>query len=672
MSAKLAIGLIAACLALAPVISHAQDAPAAQAEATAMSLYEKGRTALRTGDYDGAMKALYASLEKLRAEGRGGSADAGLVAGFLASAMEKLEHAQTEEAWRLAFTLLERAANPNRFIEAASGLLRKMNTPERSGEADTIIERLINRINVEGVSDDARLEALSVAVSFYTRVGRKATGDALLTEQAVRLNGETQQALEMRGVARLRRANDAFRKGEQKTFDSEIEDAILDFRRALPASARDLGHALSLKAQMRMKEGVYTLALSDAEEAAAILEGANAEDRYLEARVIQIRVLERVERGREALERARALSAQYETRSRRDESHAAMLRLLIVEMLAADGQLAQARAALELERARLSENGDKIALALFYDRLAEVYLMENDFANAAKAAENSLATFRIARPTEQTVLLEPMRKRASASEGMRDRAYGDRAHRELIDLSSTLFHSSHPEFARDLDAYAGFLEAEGRRREAFEMRRRSVAALERAYGENGVKVAYALNNMASLLNLLGHYEEAADAIKRGLAIIGDAPELAARRVTLRANLANSLIELNRGEDAMREIERARSDAVTLERRRERHMEILDIVEMLALDELGRTGEAYRQAERIVANARTQERNDASNMLAVHVKMAQLAQKMGDDSKALEASARAIGLITSAGIATDGKWRATAETALPSLWRLSQK
>ncbi|MFN3891412.1 MAG: tetratricopeptide repeat protein [Beijerinckiaceae bacterium] len=662
---------LALALSLSWTDARAQDASHAQGEPTAQSLYNDGRGKLAAGDYDGAVASLYAALERLRAEGRGGSADAGLVAGFLAGALEKLDHPQTEQAWLLAFNLLERAAAPDRFIDAASGLLKRMSGPEKTKEADEVIDRLMRRVDLDGVPDEARLDAMNVVTAYYRSSERKAGGDALLMEHGVRLRGETKDALEVRGLARLRRATQAFRDGQISDFDLEIEAAVADLRAAGPSSARELGAALSLRAQMRMTEGVYNLALADAQEAANILDEANDAARYLSSRVMQIRILERVGRDREALALSRELSARYENAAKRDPIQAAMLRLLIVEMTAASGQVAKARELLETERPRLEELEDKLALGQYYDRLAELNLTENDFAGAAKAAETALAIFREARPGERPLLHEVMRKRANASEGLRDHAYGDRAHRELIELSAALFHTSHPEFAVDLATYASFLKAEGRTQEAYKMYMRSLAALERAYGENGLKVAFALNNLALLLAEADEHDRAIQALERALAILGDAAELANRRVIMRVNLANALVSAGRAGDAMAEIERARRDAAQADRGRERLIASTNMVEIVALDALDQTAEAYRKAQGVVANLQTGERQDASNLLAIHLRMAQMAQKLGDHRKALQSTGHAMNLLGAGRIETDGKWRATAETVLPSLWGFGQ-
>ena len=669
MRASLAIIAFATGLAIAPGSARAQEMSATQSAADALALYNEGRKKLTEGDYTGASTALYESLEKLRAEGRGASADAGLVAGFLANALEKLDHPQTDQAWSLAFNLLERAANPSRFIDAASGLLRRTSMRGSVEEAEKIIARLMQRVDVEGVSDNARIDALNIAMSHYSRSNQKSASDALLMAHGIRLNGETPEALEIRGLARLRRATDAYRDGKLSAFEEEIEAALSDIRRTLPKSARDLGSALTLSAKMRMKEGAYARAILDAEEAATVFQSIKVEDLFQEARIIQIRILERVGRSREALDLARELNARYTANENRDVNFAALLRLLVIEMVAANRRIAEARALLAQERTLLDGLDDKVPLGLFHDRVAELDLLESDFAAAARSAELALETLRVARPDDKAILLEAMRKRASATEGLRDRAYGDRAHRELIELSSILFHDAHPEYARDLDAYAGFLESEGRRLEAYGLRRRSIAALERAYGENGVKVAFALNNLASLLGAIGNSEEAVASLKRAITIMGDAPDYASRRLVMRANLANSLIDLGRTEEAMVQIARARAESSYLGPESEGFLSTVDMVEMLALDAIGRTGDAYRKGEIIVSNAKVTARDEASNLMVIHLRMAQMAQKLGDDNLALKSAGLGANLLTSERIETDTKWRVLAETTLPSLWRL---
>ena len=345
------------------------------------------------------------------------------------------------------------------------------------------------------------------------------------------------------------------------------------------------------------------------------------------------------------------------------------MRLLVIEMLAANRMTEEARELVSQERPRLSTLEDKLPLGLFHDRLAELDLLENNFAGAVKNAELAINTIKVARPGEKALLLEAMRKRADASEGLRDRDYGERAHRELIELSAELFHDFHPEFARDLDAYAGYLSTQGRRAEAFDLRRRSIAALERAYGMDGVKVAFALNNMATLLSAMGYSEEAASALRRALKILGDASEYAARRIMLRVNLANALIDLDRANEAMAELQAARNEKPGSEAGLGRLIAAIDMMELLALDSMERIAEAYRKGEVIVASVTAVERSDASNMVAIHLKMAQLAQKLGDDQQALKAAASGASLLVTEGIETDARWRAIAETTLPSLWRL---
>ncbi len=669
MIRRLAIVACAIGLAIAPCSAFAQPAPSNQSDESALALYNDGRKRLSAGDYKGALESLYASLEKLRAEGRGSSPDAGLVAGFLAAAMEKLDHPQVDEAWRLSFELSERSTNPTRFIDAASGVLRRMTKKDKAREADAVIERVMRRVNIEGVSDAVRLDALNVAVSHYRSADRKDDVEVLLKEHAILLNGETPEALEMRGLARLRRAGDAYRAGKPADFETEIEAALADIRRTLPKSARDLGSALMLSASMRMKEGAYARVLTDVTEAVTVYENINHQERLQEANILKVRVLERVGRGREALSLSCEVSATYHASGPKDENLAALMRLLVIEMLAANRKTEEARELIAQERPRLSGLEDKLPLGLFHDRVAELDLLENDFAGAAKNAELAIETIKLARPGEKALLVEAMRKRADASEGIRDRDYGERAHRELIELSADLFHDFHPEFARDLDAYAGYLSTQGRRAEAFELRRRSLAALERAYGIDGVKVAFALNNMATLLSGMGYSEEGASALRRALKILGDAPDYAARRIMMRVNLANALIDLDRAEEAMAELQSARDEKPGMEADVGRLLAAIDMMELLALDSMDRIAEAYRKGEVIVASVTAVDRSDASNLVAIHLKMAQLAQKLGDDQQALKAAASSARLLVTEGIETDDKWRAIAETTLPSLWRL---
>ena len=417
------------------------------------------------------------------------------------------------------------------------------------------------------------------------------------------LEANDPRAARVRGIARLGLARASRDDGRMSDFTAHIDGAVADLRRALPQTARLLGGALSLHGKMLVQDGLYLQALAVFTEAADVLRNApDAEEDYVEAAGYQARMLSRVERSEDALALVEQIVAHVDRRAEQNPPAVtprlvSAARLDRVEMLMNAGKRAEAMKALEAERDRLGGTADPFIAGQYFNRLAAILIEEEDYPAAAQAAERALDAYRTGFPDQPALLHEPMRKRAEASEGLLDAAYGERAFSELIDLSSKIYRPEHPEVARDLNAYAGFLETAGRLAEAEGVQRRALAGLDRAYGADGRKVGYALNNLGKLIAALGRHAEAAQMFDRALAIFGDARDQAEARSIVRINYANSLNFLQRSDEAMDLVERVRADLANLDDRRERYENGADMLGMMTLAHMGRLKNPGARAQR---------------------------------------------------------------------------
>jgi tetratricopeptide (TPR) repeat protein len=634
------------------------------------SLFDEGRTALREGEHERAAQTLYSALQALQKLGRGASVDAGLILAHLARALEYINNPQTDEAFTEALILLERAADPDVFIHTSNAFLHRHYKLDRKDEGRTLAQRIISRLTQSGVTDEARLNGLNIVVDYFSATDRKNDADKALETLGPLLEATTPRAARIRGIARIGLARASRDDGRLNDFVRESDGAIDDLRRALPESAALLGGTLSMRGKMLLDEGLYLQALPRFAEAAAVLANApGSEQDFVEASALQARMLSRIERSQEALELIDSLVGQVDKRHGVGSRLWAAIRLDRVEMLMNTDKREEAVRQLNEISEQMGGAADHFIAGQYFDRLAAIEIAEENYTAAAQAAERSIAAYREGFPDAPALQLEPMRKRAHASEGLLDTAFGDRAFRELIDLSVRIYRPEHPEVARDLNAYATFLQIAGRLDEAEGLLRRAVLRLERAYGSTGQKYAYGLNNLAQILSMRGRHGEAAQWLERAITIVGDVADQAEIRAILRMNYANALNFLGRADEALAILKRIQDDLPQMGGRRERHAVNADMITVMTLAHLGRLDDSWREGARTFERLPIRTKEDAQNGVSLLLQMADVARRGGDDKNALAATAEAAKLMTSQGVETDRLWREWAQVSLPSLWRM---
>ena len=649
-------------------VARAQTPAASPAQQeSAQSLFEAGLAAFRAKDFQRSADLLYRTLEALRQQGRAETADGGLVSAYLANALDRTDHAQTDQAYRRALTLLSRAADLSPYIETANAWLTRLHRLKRGEEGAEIAEELVRLLERKGVSDEARIAGMNIAADYFSTIEQKEIADKVIERVGPLLEAKTPRAARIRGIARLGIARASQRDGRVSNFASQIEGAIDDFRRALPQSSKLLASALNLRGKMLFEEGLYGEALPlFAESSSLETDDLNV---YIEAASLRARVLNRMERNDEALETVERLVADIERKTGADSRVSFAARLDRVEMLMNAGRRAQSLKALEAERDRLGGKADAMLAAQYFDRLSAIELAEEDFTESAKNAENAIDAYRTALPHVPLLQLEPMRKRATASEGLRDPAYADRAFRELLDLSVRIYRPDHPEVSRDLNAYANYLLIAGRLDEAEALLRRALVGLERGYGAAGQKYAYGLSNLANVISRTGRNEEAAALLEKAILIIGDAQDRAETRAILRMNYANALNFLGRAQESLKIIDQIREDLPNMGEKRDRYDVSANMIGVMSLAHLGRLEDAWNEGVKTFKRIPVRTKEDAQNGVNLLLQMADVARRAGDDKNALAATGEASKLMTSQGVETDKLWREWAQVSLPSLWRL---
>ncbi len=644
-------------------------APTQQSTPDIQSLFDEGRTALTEGDNRRAAEALYGALQAVQQQGRGASADAGLILASLADALARLNHPQTDDAYKEAIFLLERADDPAPFIRTTDAFLRRLHQSGRKDEGATVAQRAISHLALKGVDDEARISGLNVVMNYFTATDRKAEADKAFETLAPLLEASSPVAARYRGIARAALARVSKNDGRLTDFGLQIDGAIEDLRRAPPDSATILGAVLTTRGQSLFEEGLYLEALPILAEAASLIasDADNAEV-YVQTVSLQARLLNRIERNQEALDLIDKLLANVERTSGAESRIASAARLDKAEMLMSAGKRNEAARLLDAEHKRLGGEADPFIAAQYLDKLAGIQIEEEAFWDAAKSAERAVAIFREAFPDTPALQIEPMRKRARASEGMTDSAYADRAFRELIDLSVRLYRPEHPEVARDLNAYAMFLQVEGRWDEAEGLLRRAVKGLERAYGATGAKYAYGLNNLANVLSRASNRSEAAQLLEHALAIAGDAPERADMRALLRLNYANALNMLDRPKEALSVLQKIRDELPLIREKPERHALNADMMTVMSLARLGRLEDSWRAGAKTLDQMQIRTKEDAQNVINLLLQMGDVARRADDPNNALAATKKAAEVMAAHGVETNFLWRELAQVSLPALWR----
>jgi tetratricopeptide (TPR) repeat protein len=666
LRAQAAAALLVAALACGDP-AHAQSQTHPPEQESAQSLFDEGRAAAQAQDYQRSAELFYRTLEALRRQGRAESADDGLVSAYLANALDRTDHPQADQAYRRALTLLTHAADPALFIETANAWLTRLHRLNRNEEGAAIAEELVRLLERDGIPDEARIAGMNIAADYLSTIERKESADKVIERIGPRLEAVTPRAARIRGIARLGIARASQRDGRVSDFATQIEGVIDDLRRAMPVTSKLLGAALNLRGKMLFEEGLYGEALPIFEEASNV--ELDDLDIYIEAASLRARVLNRMERNDEALAVVERLVADVERKTGADSRLSFAARLDRVEMLMNAGMRSQSLKALETERDRLGGKADAMLAAQYFDRLAAIELAEEDFAESAKNAERAIDAYRQALPHVPLLQLEPMRKRATASEGLRDPAYADRVFRELIDLSVRIYRPDHPEVSRDLNAYGNYLLIAGRLDEAEALLRRALVGLERGYGLTGQKYAFGLSNLANVVSRGGRYAESASLLEEALNIVGDAHNRAEARAVLRINYANALNLLGRPQDSLRVIAAIHADLPHMGDKRDRYAASADMIGVMSLAHIGRLEDAWNEGVKTLKRIPVRTKEDAQNGVSLLLQMADVARRAGDDRNALNATAEASKLMTAQGVETDYLWRQWAQVALPSLWRM---
>ncbi len=666
LRALAAAALLVAALACG-ASAHAQGQTQSPEQETVQSLFDGGRAAIKEQDYQRSADLFYRALEALRRQGRAETADGGLISAYLANALDRIDHPQTDQAYRRALTLLTRAADPAPFIETANAWLTRLHRLNRNEEGAAIAEELVRLLERDGMPDEPRIVGMNIAADYLSTIDRKESADKVIERIGPRLEAATPRAARVRGIARLGIARASQRDGRLSDFGAQIEGAINDLRRAMPVTSKLLGAALNLRGKMLFEEGLYGEALPNFEEASNV--EPDDLDVYIEAASLRARVLSRMERNDEALATVERLVEDIERKTGADSRLSFAVRLDRVEMLMNAGRRAQSLKALEAERDRLGGKADAMLAAQYFDRLAAIKLAEEDFTESAKNAERAIDAYRTALPNVPVLQLEPMRKRATASEGLRDPVYADRAFRELIELSVRIYRPDHPEVSRDLNAYANYLLIAGRLNEAEALLRRALVGLERGYGVSGQKYAYGLSNLANVISRAGRNQEAASLLEKAIVIVGDGKDRAEARAILRMNYANALNFLGRAQDSLTIIKQIQDDLPHMGEQKERYAVSADMIGVMSLAHLGRLKDAWNEGVKTFKRMPLRTKEDAQNGVNLLLQMADVARRAGDDKNALAASSEASKLMTSQGVETDYLWRQWAQVALPSLWRM---
>ncbi|QLP96880.1 MAG: hypothetical protein HZY79_05010 [Rhodoblastus sp.] len=329
---------------------------------------------MRAGDAAGAVAPLSEAFETLRAAGR--MVDAGLVAFWLAQALEATGHAQTDEAYAFALAAQERAPDARVFLDAARALMRR----DGEGRGEWAADKLVARI-VAGMDEATREEAIAALVKHYAAPGRERRRDAAMARLAD-VAGGGELLVFLRATTRSMQALDVYKQGRLAEARAMIEANMGDLRAASRPDA--LALASLLKARIDYADGAHTEALPAAEEAEALMRDERRDRAlWIEALSIKARLLERLDRPNDAVETARAAEASI-TSQEAGGALLAMLRLDRVTALLRAERIDEARALLESEKARLKDvdfGGEPQALfvAAFNDRVAALMIAEKDF-----------------------------------------------------------------------------------------------------------------------------------------------------------------------------------------------------------------------------------------------------------------------------------------------------
>lgn len=638
--------LIALALALTPAAQARQTAPPDRGRVQA--LFDKGVAAAGAGRHDEAIKALYAALEALRAQGGIDGADAGLVASRLARSLEATGHKQTDEAYELAVRSLEQASDARPFAESAAALLRRRLAANEADKAAWVAGKLLARVTREGVPEDLRAEATGAVIGYYNRSRQPELAEKAFDTLA-ELTGESAEISDWRGLALLRRGQRAQGEGQIQAARALIARAIPDLRRS--GDKKMLATALILQGRLDFMDGAYRAALPVFAEAETALRPMPGETKlWVEAMSFRARLLERLDRTAEALAVADDMATEIEKRDGDNRIMAAAARLDRAHYLLRAGKSAEARDLLKAEAERTGDNADPFIAGLFYDRLAGARIAALDYEGARDAAAESLRIFRKYKPEEPAHQLEPARKLAEALSARDDHAATEAAMKTMIETAEKVFSPGHPEAARDLNAYALFLRARDRLPEAEQVQRRVIEILARSYGEASLKYAFALTNLGVTLTDRDRGGEAAGLLRRAADILAAAAGPEKDRIGVLASLAGAYRAEGRPRDALKALDEAMKIVgatpnlpITFDLTM-----LIDGNAVAALYDLGAYDEAWRIGSDLLKRRNLASHDDAANFNNLLMVVALVAAERGklDEALALTrqagAAARLIG------------------------------
>lgn len=623
-------------------------------------LYDSGNAAAEAGRHREALDFFTRGLDVLRAAGRAESPDAGLFAAGAARSLDALGDPKADDAWRLAASLLFYAVDPWPFLNAARTLVDRLSQSGAHDEAVIHTEAMLTRTAAPDADGDQRAFAIETALGVYTAAGRKADADRVVLG-AASLDGDGPEIAYLRGLARIQIAGNAQREGRMTEIMPALDGALADFRLAGDRARPLLGGLLLMRGHVAIEEGFYRDGLPVLEEAIPLLaEDAGETESWVEARALYGLLLERLDRVAEGLAFADETVAALEAKMGKSSRLAAAARLERIKLLVRAGRREDAQRSLEEEDDRLGGSADQVIAGVFYECVALVEKAYGNYSGAAGAADRAIAIFAEAFPDQPEKQLSAMRVRADASVGLADLDYSERAHRELIALSEKAFPPNHPEIARDLNAFANFLKSFGRFSEAEAIQRRAVEILRVAYGPQGAKYAFGLNNLATAIMFKGRDEEAIDLLSQAIAIADRIKEMDDFRAQTRVNLASALVWAGRFPEALAVVAEADRLFSKLDRDVSRELSLLRGIEMSALSGLDRFGEAVAAGRSMLALAKVETYDDATSLVTGLVGFAWALIKSGAPAEGLGAARDAMATLQSQAVSGGGAYRDAAQ------------
>jgi tetratricopeptide (TPR) repeat protein len=266
------------------------------------------------------------------------------------------------------------------------------------------------------------------------------------------------------------------------------------------------------------------------------------------------------------------------------------------------------------------------------------------------------------------LLIEPMRIRARAAESAADLDFAEKAHREMIALAETVFPPTHPELARDLNAFAGLLASFRRFDEAEAIERRTVTILKAAYGEEGAKYAFGLHNLGSFIMFNGKAAEAVALFDMAIAIADRLPGQEDFGTLARFSRGSALIQLGRYADALAAAADAETRTMTLPEMAQARLPAILGVKMQALAGLGRDGEAIAAGREMLALGPGPTYDEAANLAFGMTFFAGVLSRAGLAADALGAARQALAMTRKLSLGGGSAYRPASLALVKAAWR----